>query len=67
MTKPKSRITKVEATVVQKMNKAVWQERAVFVPALNFLITFCFKTKSNIRSIMASFFLKSIYPELALY
>jgi len=37
MTAPKSRITEAEATVVQKMNEAIWQERAVIVPALNFL------------------------------
>ncbi len=46
---PRSRITKVEVTVVQKVIKAERQERAVFVPALTFLVTFCVKTKSNSR------------------
>lgn len=47
-TAPKSRITNAEATVVQKLRVAERQEGAVILPALNFLLTFCFKTKSKI-------------------
>lgn len=45
----KSRITKAEATVAQKMNKAAWQERAVFVPALTFLLLFASRQKVKTR------------------
>jgi len=38
----------VEFTAVQLMHKAICQERAVIVPDLNFLPTFCFKTKSRV-------------------
>jgi hypothetical protein len=43
----KSRITNVEDTVVQLMHIAVWQERAVFVPALTFLLLFASRQKVN--------------------
>jgi len=43
----KSRITYAEATVVQKMNIAMRQERAVIVPALNFLLLFVSRQKVN--------------------
>jgi len=50
---PRSRIIPkafgIEVTVVQEVIKAERQERAVFVPALTFLVTFCVKTKSNSR------------------
>ncbi len=51
MPAPKNRITNAEATVAQKTGTAARQERAVFVPALTFLVTFCVKTKSNIKSL----------------
>ena len=45
---PESRITNAQATVVQKPNIAVRQERDVIVPALIFCF-FCIKTKENKR------------------
>jgi hypothetical protein len=48
-TAPKSRITNAEATVVQPMHIAVRQERAVFVPALTFLLLFASRQKVNYK------------------
>ena len=47
---PKSRITNVEATVVQHFKIAVRQERAVIVPALTFLLLFVSRQKVNNKS-----------------
>jgi hypothetical protein len=43
----KSRITNAEATVVQKMSRAIGQEGVVILPALTFLLLFVSRQKVN--------------------
>jgi phosphoglycerol transferase MdoB-like AlkP superfamily enzyme len=63
----KSRITAVEATVVQKMIKATRQERTVFVPALTFLLLFASRQKVNIKFLKLELIIKTISFQLIIY